>query len=226
MGRTEAVETTVKPIRLSYSSIKLWQECPARWAFRYIDKLDEKAGPAAMRGTRLHTAVERLLKGDITEASLPIELLKVKPLLMALKAVEAIPEAEWVVGRDWRTDSEPLFKAVVDIHYVVGDELHIKDLKTGEVYDSHVDQLQLYAVMGMHLYPHVQRAHVSAIYIDHGIEAKECTYERSMLADLSQLWIDKATAIHSDGTYLPTPGRACRFCSFSAKKGGPCEAGA
>ena len=221
----EEVTVIPQPIRLSYSSIKMWQDCPAKWAFNKIDRLPDEPGPAAKRGTRLHKAAEKYLKNELDERSLPVELLKVLPILSALKGVGAVAEESWVVDRDWQTGGVPLFMAVVDVHYFMGDELHVKDLKSGKQYPAHLDQLQLYAVIGMHLFPKVNRVHVSAIYIDEGREGAECTYERAMLPDLSQVWIDKATAVHNDGDYLPLPEpKKCRWCAYSKMKGGPCEA--
>jgi len=45
---------------LSPSSMSLWKQCQRRWRFRYVEKLADPPGVAALRGTFVHRALELL----------------------------------------------------------------------------------------------------------------------------------------------------------------------
>lgn len=47
---------------LSYSSISMYQTCPASWRFRYIDQVKTSTAPALVYGTAVHGAVEGLIR--------------------------------------------------------------------------------------------------------------------------------------------------------------------
>jgi hypothetical protein len=49
---------------LSYSSISLYQSCPASWKFKYIDNLPTFSNPNLVFGTTLHNTVERYIQGQ------------------------------------------------------------------------------------------------------------------------------------------------------------------
>jgi putative RecB family exonuclease len=50
------------PAHLSPSSASLYQECPRKWKFRYVDKLADPPGEAALAGTFAHRVLELLLQ--------------------------------------------------------------------------------------------------------------------------------------------------------------------
>lgn len=50
------------PSRLSPSGAAMFEQCPKRWRFRYIDKLPDPPGLAALVGTFAHRVLEMLLQ--------------------------------------------------------------------------------------------------------------------------------------------------------------------
>lgn len=46
----------------SYSKLSLYKKCPAAFKFRYIDKKYSTPGPAAQRGTEIHSKIENFIK--------------------------------------------------------------------------------------------------------------------------------------------------------------------
>lgn len=55
------VHIPVRPKHLSPSSASMFRQCPQRWKFRYVDKLPDPPGEAALAGTFAHRVLEDLL---------------------------------------------------------------------------------------------------------------------------------------------------------------------
>ena len=61
-GETDSVvHIPVPPKHLSPSSASVFRQCPQRWKFRYIDRLPDPPGEAALAGTFAHRVLEDLL---------------------------------------------------------------------------------------------------------------------------------------------------------------------
>lgn len=60
----------IRPKHLSPSSASMFRQCPQRWKFRYVDKLPDPPGEAALAGTFAHRVLEELLDLDATERTL------------------------------------------------------------------------------------------------------------------------------------------------------------
>jgi hypothetical protein len=177
------------------------------------------------RGTRLHADCEGYVKGEITVV--PYELKKVALRLEDLRQKGAKAEETWLLDKEWKPDVFlPWIKAIIDVHYVEGNVLHVIDHKSGREYPEHREQLELYALMGLCYYPDVKRAEYGALYLDAGYVGNEGAILRGGVADARmKSWTDRAIKIFEDKDYRPNPGGACRWCDYSKKKGGPCEAG-
>jgi hypothetical protein len=78
----------------SYSSIKLYEQCPYRYYRQRVAKdIIDEGGEASKYGERIHTFLENRLKGS----DLPQEAAAYEPLC---KSVEKIAQGgEWLVGR-------------------------------------------------------------------------------------------------------------------------------
>ena len=51
----------VRPKHLSPTSASMFRQCPRRWKFRYVDRLPDPPGEAALAGTFAHRVLEELL---------------------------------------------------------------------------------------------------------------------------------------------------------------------
>ena len=56
------VDLGARPRHLSPSSASTFRQCPQRWKFRYVDKLPDPPGEAAVAGTFAHRVLEELLE--------------------------------------------------------------------------------------------------------------------------------------------------------------------
>lgn len=212
-----------RPSRHSYSSISTWEECAAKYAYSYIHNLPWPGSAAMERGTRLHSQAEDYLNDPAMP--IPFDLKKVGRDLDKARSAGAKAEAIWLVNENWEPvedQSEAKMKAIVDYHYLEGDVLHVRDLKSGREYPSHRSQLELYSLLGLLQYPSAGRAESAAVYIDGGYSGQDASIIRPMLPYLIDKWSKKVIAIESDNDFVASPGSACRWCPYRASAGGPC----
>lgn len=207
-----------RPTRTSYSALTTFEECPLSYKLGYLDKIVTPSGAAADRGTRLHLACERYLKGEIPHEKLPIDFFSVKQFLMEAKEKGAKAEEVWLVDHSWNyqevEDADTRFKAVVDIHYVEDGVLHIWDLKSGKNYPEHADQLEAYAVMGFSKYPDTQAVQVKALYLDQF--GHHAVFQPALLPFLRLKWQDRWEKLFAEKEWAPTPGPiACKWCHYA-----------
>lgn len=217
----------MKPTRWSYSSLTTYEACPAQWKYSYIDELPWPTSAAAARGTRLHALAEGYLLGSA--GRIPHELRYIGQILDDMARAGAKPEAVWTLDKDWKPTDEPIWiKAIIDVHYKSPSEpkvLVVRDFKSGNAYDDHRNQLELYSIIGMCLEPEVERCDYDAVYIDSGTVGNSGSIIRAMVEPLRVRWHDRAERMFKDEVYAPNPGRACRWCPYNWTKGGPCTAG-
>ena len=206
-----------RPTRTSYSALSTYENCPRSYALYYLEGHDTEAGPAANRGTRLHLACERFLRDEIPYEKLPIEFIHIRDELAMMKSLGAKAEEVWLVDEHWSIqeaeDHTTRYKAVVDIHYLVGDTLHIRDLKTGRAYPEHADQLQSYAACGAAKYPHVKDIIVAPLYLE-GI-GPGVTYSIAIVPFLQNLWRERWDKLFAEAEWPANPSpEACRYCDY------------
>jgi RecB family exonuclease len=218
-------------VRLSYSSISLFRRCPAAWKFNYVDGIPSKVGEAANRGSRLHACAEKFFAGALTPEQLPVDFWRVRPWMEIVRTQKPTPEYRVWLSFDWEatdeqgTNGPAVLLCIFDVLCIHGPDAAVFDLKTGRVYPEHAEQLELYAAAVLSAFPNVETARVGAVYIDSGELLHERSYARAELPALQRAWDERRAAIMAETEFAPTPGLACRFCSYAQSKGGPCRAG-
>lgn len=198
------------------------------WYYSYIQRLPTPENQYMIRGSRLHKQCEDYLNDKLPEV--PYEVKRAKKMLEELKLRKGIAERTWLVDKQWNPVVESRLawlKAIVDVHFVEEDVLFLHDFKSGREYPGHREQLELYGLMGLQVYPDVKRCEFSAMYIDNGYSSNDGAILRGVLADAKrQSWTNKALALMQDVTYTPSPSTLkCGRCAYSKKNGGPCDAG-
>lgn len=224
----------VKLRRTSYSAINLYGRCPSAWMYQYIDKLPNKVGKAAERGTRIHLAAERYLKGEIALLDLPVEYRAFHKQLAEAKGLGATPEKAFLVDDRWgpltpdAEDNHPdaWIKAFIDMIYLKDGECHIVDFKTGKFYGNHSAQIEFYMLLAACYFPDIKVFHGCAWYLDEGSVGHAVTHKRSWLDMMRPTWTTQIMRIEKSErqkVFLPTPGpNSCTICSYGKSKGGPC----
>jgi hypothetical protein len=210
----------------SYSRWTDYENCPRQARFKHLDKLPEVKGKALERGSQIHTEGENFLIRKTR--GVPTSYVAFKTQLETIRRRGAIAEGSWTFTRDWELTEWNDWDAAwvrmkIDAHYVDGNgALRVIDFKTGKVRDSNVPQLELYGLGGLLRYPEVQTVRAEFWYLDAG-ESHALVFKREEVETLRAEWLRRTKPMLTDTRFKPKPGYACKWCSFSKTKGGPCE---
>lgn len=213
MGRT--------PMRLahSYSSIKLYENCPLRYYRQRIvkDVIDE-GGEASKHGERIHSFLEMRLKEN---TALPQEAAHYETLCKSVEKLavngELHIEKEMVLTENltltgwW--DADAWLRSKLDILVIKGNDAVVMDWKTGKRKPDFF-QMQMFAVQVFKHFPEVVRVKTSLVWLkDMKIDSE--VYNRM---DANALWADimkRIQRIHDSVEYDKWPAKPsglCRYC--------------
>lgn len=208
-------------MKWSLSALGLFEKCQLKYRFKYVDKLPEPRGTAASRGVDSHKIFEDVMLG---KRELPPEFNYYHQMLTELKTRENYPEHKIALARDWTPrdweDPEVWYRGILDLK--VGDTVY--DWKTGKIYPDHDDQKSIYSLGLFSEDPTLQRVRAVHVYIDLG-QQREKTFTRDEVPDMRRHWEARVTFLErtKPEDMIPSPGFHCRWCAFSASKGGPCR---
>lgn len=203
----------------SYSSIKMFENCPLRYYEQRVKKsVLDPGGEASIYGTRIHEAIEARLK-DNTE--LPQDIEHYEPLVAAtLNAVgngTLVAEQELTLTKDltptgwWEPDAWLRSKLDVLIRKD-GDQAVVMDWKTGK---RRVDffQLSLFAAQVFTHYPEINRVKTTLVWLK-PMEMDSETYKRE---DAPAIWQDvlgRITRIEKALEYDNWPAKPSGLCPY------------
>lgn len=222
----------------SFSRWNVYQECPAKAKYKFIDKFAEPGSAAMDRGTAIHLLCEKYLRG--IDKTLHKDIKQIGDILKDLKKRGAIPEANFTFKQDWtptRWDDWKgawcRMKADVTIPPIInGDnQVGIDDFKTGGKkklesgdFEEYFTQLELYDIAGLVQYPTADSVKSRLIFVDFNkvVEAPKITFRKD-LPKLQKKWELRVKKMLSDTVFKPTPGNGCTFCHFKKANDGPCK---
>lgn len=210
----------------SYSRLSTYEDCPKQYWYSYVEKMDgfRPPSPAASRGSEVHSDCEKYLLGELK--MYPPSVQKVSAHLMILKAKKAQPELKLAVDDKWEPcdykDPNAYLRGVIDVLYLEGENLHIEDFKTGQVYASHPTQMENYVAIASAHYPQASVFVTRLIYIDQGIVTPPKRTEAHRLKPIRILMDGRIKNAEDDVIFPVQPGAGCKWCDYSKKFGGPC----
>ena len=217
----------------SYSRLSDYEACPLRAKLKHLVKLPDPGNAAMARGADVHGSIAKYLSKKTRVP--PPEAKLFRKELGALRILAPKVEEQWGFDGIWKPTDwfglTTVARLVLDA-YVLNDSsnrfpptLTIVDFKTGKKRDGYTDQLELYALGGFAKFPKVSGVTVELWYLDMGPkETERATYGRSSEFEALKLkWAKRVKPMLSDRRFPPTPGNACRWCPYSASKGGPCQ---
>lgn len=211
--------------KISYSKYALWQQCPRKFKYVYVDGLKEPSSEVLERGTQMHKEVEEYIK--LPSMPLPACAIGLADYFIPLQG-KAIAEEFWSADEDFEPtygyDPATCYVGKLDLHLDLDTELLICDVKTGKVRPKQVDQLEFYAIMGFKRYPNAEKIVVDLAYLDHN-QVVSHTFLRTQLDTLIQSWRARLEPFRNELVFKPNPTALCGWCHFSSTKGGVCEAG-
>ena len=203
----------------SYSSIKLYENCPYRYfRQRVVKDVVDEGGEASKYGERIHQHLEYRLKGD---ATLPQEVAHYEPLCASVERIstggELHIEKELVLNENlmptgwW--DADAWLRSKLDILVINGSLANVMDWKTGKR-NADQFQMQLFAVQVFKHFPDVDSVRTSLVWL----KTMEMDTETYFRADANAIWADvmkRIQRIHKSLEFDNWPARPsglCRFC--------------
>ena len=209
-----------KPV--SPSSLKLWKECPFKWADCYIHGNRQPPGAAAQRGTDLHNMLEDFFNGSPYPSGNKT-LAPWQRLMEGLAATDCTAEGEIAVDRNWQQidykSPFAYYRGKKDLHYEHGTTLNLYDWKSGKIYDDHEFQGASYAAMS----PNYEIVNVRFVYLDHPHVIKSWTYTTQEVAAKRVEFSTLIEEVRLAEEYPATPGDGCTWCHLSWRRGGSCK---
>ena len=231
----------IKPLTSwSYSRYNDWRTCPLKAKFKHIDKLKEPGSPAMDRGNQIHKDAEAYIKAVkprlAPELALFADEFKMLRALYKKKSLPMIVEDNWAFTKDWtETQWDDWVGCWVRIkldcaHYVEAGHLLVTDWKSGKPSDyktlEYMEQLELYALAALLLYPELDRVQVRIGWTDVGqmYPQEPLMYTPESTKRLLKEWNARVKPMMTDTKFVPKPNNNCRWCFFGEAgktKGGP-----
>ena len=202
----------------SYSSIKLFENCPLRYYRQRITKdVVDEGGEASKYGERIHAFLENRLKGSGLDA----EIAQYEPLCLSVEKLarqgELYIEKELVLTDNLTAtgwwDADAWLRSKLDVLVIVGDEAVVMDWKTGKR-NADQFQMQMFAAQVFKHYPDVQRVKTSLVWLK-TMEMDTNTYKRSSMNAIWAEIMKRIQRIHSSlehDNWPAKPSGLCRYC--------------
>lgn len=216
-SRTPVGHTAMR-LSHSYSSIKLFENCPLRYYRQRITKdVKDEGGEASMYGERIHTFLENRLKG----AGLPVEVEQYEPLCQSVEQLakrgKLFIEHELVLNDNltptgwW--DADAWLRSKLDVFVIVGADAVVMDWKTGKRKADNF-QMELFAAQVFKHYPEVQRVKTSLVWL----KTMEMDTEQFTRLHMNTIWaevmkrIQRIQDAYEYGNWPARPSGLCRYC--------------
>lgn len=221
----------------SYSRYADYELCPARFKYRYLDKLPAfafESTPAMERGNQIHKQAENFIKSRDRKATVPQTLKYVSEELKFLRDAKAMAEEEWGFRKDWRWTGRPgwfgddvWFRAKADVVVPYEDKtLLLGDWKTGKKYEANEDQIELFALAGFRRFAGITEVDTRLWYTDiSGDNEVRRVFYADEVPKITAKWDGRANKMFLDKKFPAKPNDKCRWCPAAATKGGPCKFG-
>ena len=203
----------------SYSSIKLYENCPYRYfRQRVVKDIVDAGGEASKYGERIHEYLEHRLKAN---SLLPQEIAHYEPLCSSVERIskggELHIEKELVLSENltptgwW--DADAWLRSKLDILVINGNMANVMDWKTGKRKTDQF-QMELFAAQVFKHYPEVTMVKTSLVWL----KTFEIDTETYLRGDVNAIWAEVMKRIQRIHTSLDhdnwpaKPSGLCRFC--------------
>lgn len=217
----------------SYSRWSDWSSCPAKYKFKYIDKVDTGPTPKALlEGRKVHDEAADYLTGKRDD--LPKRMEKFSVIAEAMRNA---PENQRKVEEQMAFDRGKLpvawFGPNVYMRFIwdaaiwnaEATEIDIIDFKTGKPYGSYDEQAQIFSIPAFWTMPSLQVMRGHWMYLDTGATI-DYEITREQFPAIERTWLGNVALMEADRAFPATPSKkACRFCDFGPAKLNICREG-
>ncbi len=206
----------------SYSSLKMYENCPKRYYHQRITKEVTDSGSDATRyGERVHRALEERLTND---NKLSDETIQYEKLCSTIAKMKTHPEFDQLLlekrmtvtdkytPTDWWSDNAWL-RSILDVLVLFKDKAIVMDWKTGKRRPDFT-QLEMFALQVFSHFPHINRVTTSFVWLkdmkqDKRSYCRELSFEMQM--DLNGR-IDRIHQSLQNNDFPAKPSGLCRWC--------------
>lgn len=217
----------------SFSGLQTFEKCPYETYLNKVLKLPSPSGPAAERGTQIHTMAEDWVQGELEER--PKELDKFAEDFEELRELyqdgKVFIEGEWGFTNNWEVtgwmEPDTWLRMKLDVLIMESEtSCRIIDHKTGKKWGNevkHGQQGKLYGLGTAFKYPELEFFQTEFWYLDKG-EKMTKTYSRDQIMLSHQQWHERATIMTSaqEHDFNPKPSKwNCQWCPYA--KSGECD---
>lgn len=202
----------------SYSSIKLFENCPLRYYRQRITKeVKDEGGEASLYGERIHALLEKHLKGaDIDKEVAAYEPLCASVMRIAhggdLHIEKELVLTENLTPTGW-WDADAWLRSKLDVLVIKDSTAVVMDWKTGKR-NADQFQMQMFAAQVFKHFPDVRRVKTSLVWLK-TMEMDTNQYNRG---DANSIWAEVMTRIqrihdaYDHGNWPARPSGLCRYC--------------
>ena len=206
----------------SYSSLKMYENCPKRYYHQRVTKEVSDSGSDATRyGERVHRALEERLLDDneLSQETIQYEALcksiarmKEHPSFDQLLLEERMTVTDNFTPTGWWSDNAWL-RSILDVLVLFKDKAIVMDWKTGKRRPDFT-QLEMFALQVFSHFPHIKRVTTSFVWLkdmkqDKRSYCRELSFEMQM--DLNGR-IDRIYQSLQNNDFPAKPSGLCRWC--------------
>lgn len=201
----------------SYSSIKLFDQCPKKYYhLRVIKDVKEPPTDAIMYGKQFHEAAELYIKDG---TPIPPQFSFIKPSLDALKAIEGEKHCELEMGLTANLepcgfkDPDVWWRGVADLAIINGEEARCLDYKTGKSAKyADTDQLELMALAMFKHFPDIKIVRGALFFVISKNFIKD-SYDSEKQDKMWAKWLaeyNKMKFAYENNVWNPRPSGLCK----------------
>jgi hypothetical protein len=217
----------------SYSSLATFKQCPQKFKFAYIDRVEveqEPPSPAMERGSKIHDSVENFLlrKSEFLHPDIHKNYGQFMSSLRE-EPGDVLPEWKWGITWDFQpcgySDSNCMIHGFMDAVIIPEDpkaNIPLYEWKTGKRYPEHPAQANTYATALMIHHPERPGVDAMITYFDQ-TDYWKIYYPEGMMLDYKHKMRVKIDEVIFEKRFPPKPTFKCKWCKFSRYNGGPCS---
>lgn len=213
----------------SYSRYADYQQCPALFKYKHIDRLPGPTSPAMERGSTIHKEGELYLSSGRQPRQPPKSYKHFHEEMKQLRKLKPMVEQQLGFTKFWRPTGwfgrDTWLRIVCDVMVRYDDNtVDLIDFKTGRKYDTNEEQVELFSTAPFMLWTEVNSVTTRLWYLDQPDDNEVIReYTRKEFHVIMRGWEKKIIPMFNDKKFAPTPNNKCGWCPYSKRKDGPCQ---
>ena len=211
----------------SYSRIAVYQTCPRKFKYSYIDKLPKKPQDmtALLKGGALHHILEHYPESSTHKLAPKYQ--HIADSFIATRSGQEIlcneSHREMNIGLDKNLkeckygSKEAMFRGSIDFFTFKAGFLWIVDYKSGKRKEQKwqsYDQNMFYAIWFFQKYSKIDKIKITYQYIEHENYDNSLMLERRYLDNYKNTLLTNINNIETDEVFDITVGPLCNWCDF------------